>query len=216
MRGCSRASPRSMAARRRRAPGWGWRSRAAWWSRWADAWRCTARWRAAARGAAAALGAGAAAGRGDGGAGRPGRTAGSPPLPRAERRDGRLRVLLTEDNEVNVMIVAAMLAEDDIDLDVARDGEAAIEKFRDGRPGLVLMDMRLPGIDGLEATRAIRRIERQDGRRPVPVIALTAQAYAIDAQRSLAAGCNAHLSKPVRREDLLATIHAFCVEDPGP
>lgn len=140
----------------------------------------------------------------------------SPPLPRAERRDGRLRVLLTEDNEVNVMIVAAMLAEDDIDLDVARDGEAAIEKFRDGRPGLVLMDMRLPGIDGLEATRAIRRIERQDGRRPVPVIALTAQAYAIDAQRSLAAGCNAHLSKPVRREDLLATIHAFCVEDPGP
>lgn len=133
--------------------------------------------------------------------------------PVARRQDGRLRVLLTEDNDINVMVVEAMLADQDIDIDVAANGEEALAKFRRGGHGLVLMDIQMPGIDGHEATRELRRIEAAEGRPPVPVIALTANAQERDARRSLEAGCNAHLTKPIRREDLLATIQGFCTAE---
>ena len=119
------------------------------------------------------------------------------------------RVLLTEDNEVNVLLVRAMLERSGCELEVAPDGEAALALFRDRRFDLVLMDIQMPGIDGHAATREIRRIEAAEGRVPVAVIALTAHAFDRDAQRSLEAGCNAHLTKPISRETLLATINAF-------
>ena len=127
--------------------------------------------------------------------------------------DEPFRILLTEDNEVNVLMVEAMLADSGCALDVANNGEAALAKFRAERYDLILMDVQMPGIDGHQATRELRRIEATERRRPVPVVALTAHAFERDVQRSLEAGCNAHLTKPVSREDLLATISAFRTAD---
>ncbi len=127
--------------------------------------------------------------------------------------DAPFRVLLTEDNEVNVLMVEAMLAGSGCVLDIAANGEAALSKFQVGRYDLILMDVQMPGIDGHQATREIRRIEAAARSKPVPVIALTAHAFERDVQRSLEAGCNAHLTKPVSREHLLAAVNAFRTAD---
>lgn len=120
-----------------------------------------------------------------------------------------VRVLLAEDNEVNVLLVRAMLEDSGYQLDVAANGETALAMFHERHYDLVLMDIQMPGIDGHATTREIRRIEAEESRTPVVVIALTAHAYERDAQRSLEAGCNAHLTKPISRETLLATIEAY-------
>ncbi len=125
------------------------------------------------------------------------------------------RILLTEDNEINVLLVEAMLQDSGCVLEVASDGESALARFRSGSYDLILMDVQMPGIDGHQTTREIRRIETAEQRRPVAVIALTAHAFERDVQRSLAAGCNAHLTKPVSRESLLAAIRQFRAGD-GP
>ncbi|MEO8281636.1 MAG: ATP-binding protein, partial [Ideonella sp.] len=117
-----------------------------------------------------------------------------------------MRILLTEDNDVNVLLVEAMLKDARCTLDVAANGETALAKFYAGDYDLILMDIQMPGIDGHQTTREIRRIEAAEGRRPVTVIALTAHAFERDVQRSLEAGCNAHLTKPVSRDALLAAI----------
>ncbi len=119
------------------------------------------------------------------------------------------RILLTEDNEINVLLVEAMLQDTDSTLEVASDGESALAMFRSGSYDLILMDVQMPGIDGHQTTREIRRIEAAENRRPVVVIALTAHAFERDIQRSLEAGCNAHLTKPVSRVSLLAAIRQF-------
>ncbi len=119
------------------------------------------------------------------------------------------RVLLTEDNEVNVMLVQAMLDGAGIALTLAPNGEAALERLRAERFDLVLMDVQMPGLDGHATTRALRAHEREAGLPPVPVIALTAHAYDSDVARSFEAGCSAHLTKPVSREALLAAINVF-------
>ena len=106
-----------------------------------------------------------------------------------------------------------MLRDNGIEIDVAGDGEAALARFREGGYDLVLMDVQMPGIDGHAATREIRRIEAAEGRVPTPVIALTAHAFERDVQRSIEAGCNAHLTKPIAREALLAAINAFRTAD---
>ncbi|MGH8638280.1 MAG: response regulator, partial [Burkholderiales bacterium] len=74
---------------------------------------------------------------------------------------------------------------------------------------LVLMDIQMPVMDGLDATRAIRRLEREQGRNPTPIVALTANARPSDIQRSRDAGCDGHLSKPVSKRALLSTIREF-------
>ncbi len=117
-----------------------------------------------------------------------------------------IRILLTEDNEVNVLLVESMLRDADCTLDVATNGETALAKFYGGDYDLILMDIQMPGIDGHQTTREIRRIEAAERRRPVTVIALTAHAFERDVQRSLEAGCNQHLTKPVSRDALLAAI----------
>lgn len=115
-------------------------------------------------------------------------------------------ILLAEDDEVNVMVVEAMLRLAGHTLDVATDGRQAVQKFRQGRYDLVLMDIHMPVQDGLSATREIRALEASEQRRRTPILALTAEAFADDARRSFEAGCDAHLSKPVAQTDLLAAI----------
>ncbi len=119
---------------------------------------------------------------------------------------GGKRLLLAEDNEVNVMVVQGMLRDSGVLLDIARDGREAVGMAIAQRYDLVLMDLLMPHLDGHEATRAIRADETGRGLAPVPVIALSANTQASDLQASLAAGCLAHLGKPVEKATLLAAI----------
>jgi len=121
------------------------------------------------------------------------------------------RLLLAEDVTINAEIMAMVLAMREIEVDVAENGRIAVETFAGHEPGTydaILMDMRMPEMDGLEATRIIRSMEREDAK-TIPIIALTANAFDEDVHRSLQAGLNAHLSKPVEPGALFATLESF-------
>ena len=121
------------------------------------------------------------------------------------------RVLLAEDVAVNAEIMVMVLKMREIEADVAENGKIAVDKFSGHEAGYydaILMDMRMPEMDGLEATRAIRDMDRDDAK-TVPIIALTANAFDEDVQRSLQAGLNAHLSKPVEPDALFSTLESL-------
>ncbi|WP_397535447.1 CHASE2 domain-containing protein [Roseateles sp.] len=128
----------------------------------------------------------------------------------------RQTILLCEDNEINVMVLEAMLQDAGHHIDVAENGALGVERFRHQRYDLVLMDVQMPGMDGHSATREIRRIEHAQGRPRTPVIALTANAFAEDARRSLDAGCDAHLTKPVSQAELLQALQRWGRHGPPP
>ena len=118
------------------------------------------------------------------------------------------RVLLAEDVVVNAEIMMMVLGMREMEVDLAENGQVAVDMFAAHDPGYyaaILMDMRMPVMDGLEATRVIRSMEREDAK-TVPIIALTANAFDEDVQRSMQAGLNAHLSKPVEPEALFDTL----------
>lgn len=121
------------------------------------------------------------------------------------------RVLLAEDMAINAEIMKMVLAMREIKADHAVNGRIAVELFTshpEGYYDAILMDMRMPEMDGLEATRAIRASNRADAK-TVPIIALTANAFDEDVQRSMQAGLNAHLSKPVQPEVLFETLESL-------
>ena len=121
------------------------------------------------------------------------------------------RVLLAEDVEVNAEIMVMVLGMREIDADVAENGRIAVDKYLEhpaGHYDAVLMDMRMPEMDGLEATRLIRASGREDAE-TLPIIALTANAFDEDVQRSIQAGMNAHLSKPVEPDVLFDTLETL-------
>ena len=118
------------------------------------------------------------------------------------------RVLLAEDMPVNAEIVKMVLTMREIEVDLAENGLAAVKLFESHESGYydaILMDMRMPEMDGLEATRVIRSLQRDDAK-TIPIIALTANAFDEDVQRSMQAGLNSHLSKPVEPEALFETL----------
>jgi signal transduction histidine kinase/DNA-binding NarL/FixJ family response regulator len=119
-------------------------------------------------------------------------------LPRA------LRVLVAEDNATNQLVVRSALAKFGIASDVAGNGFEAIEAVKRAPYDVVLMDVHMPEMDGLQATRAIRALPGSKGQ--VPIIALTANAFDSDVARCRDAGMNAHLGKPFRREDLIVAL----------
>lgn len=121
--------------------------------------------------------------------------------------EGR-RILLAEDMPINAEIIKELLSIKGIVTDHAENGEIALKLLRDSEPhyyDAVLMDVRMPVMDGLETAEAIRALSREDAK-SVPIIALTANAFDEDVQRSLQAGMNAHLSKPVEPEQLYNTL----------
>jgi len=131
-----------------------------------------------------------------------------------ERRTADLkgrRVLLAEDMAVNAEIMMMVLSMREIEVEHAENGRIATEMFANHAPGYydaILMDMRMPEMDGLEATRIIRGMDRADAK-AIPIIALTANAFDEDVQRSMQAGLNAHLSKPVEPETLFRTLEGL-------
>ena len=121
------------------------------------------------------------------------------------------RVLLAEDVKINAEIMMMVLAMREMEAEHAENGRIAVNMFAEHEPGYydaILMDMRMPEMDGLEATKAIREMEREDAKK-IPIIALTANAFDEDVQRSMQAGLNAHLSKPVEPENLFETLAAL-------
>ncbi len=118
------------------------------------------------------------------------------------------RILLAEDMAVNAEIMMMVLAMREMEAEHAENGKIAVEMFSRSEPGYydaILMDMRMPEMDGLEATRIIRELDRPDAK-TIPIIALTANAFDEDVQRSMQAGLDAHLSKPVEPENLFETL----------
>lgn len=122
------------------------------------------------------------------------------------------RVLLVEDNEINRTIAATLLKKRfELESDVAENGMRAIEVFRESEPGtysLILMDVKMPVMDGLEATRRIRALPHPDAR-TIPIIALSANAFEEDVSLSIRAGMNAHLSKPLDLQAMAAALRKY-------
>ncbi|MBF0626180.1 MAG: PAS domain S-box protein [Magnetococcales bacterium] len=118
-----------------------------------------------------------------------------------------LRILLAEDSEDNVLLVQLYLKEENHRLTVVGNGAEAVARFQTERFDLVLMDMQMPVMDGYAATRAMRRWEAANQRAPTAIVALTAFALEEDQARTRAAGCERHVNKPLRKKDLLTTLH---------
>ena len=120
-----------------------------------------------------------------------------------------LSILLADDSVDNRLIIQSYLSKEPYDLDLVQDGAAAVRQFADGHYDLVLMDMRMPVMDGGAAVSAIREWEKSRDLPRTPIIALTASALEDDVSNSLAAGCDLHLSKPVRKRELIKAIRAI-------
>lgn len=135
------------------------------------------------------------------------------PAPQAARKADitGARVLLVEDNDLNLEIAQFMLEKAGANVTTACNGKEALETFAAAKPGFfdaILMDVMMPVMDGLEATRAIRGMQRPDAR-TTPIIAMTANAFADDILQCKAAGMNEHLSKPLDDQLLIQTIAAY-------
>jgi CheY-like chemotaxis protein len=128
------------------------------------------------------------------------------PTPPIEVR--ALRILLAEDSQDNQVLVRSYLKQTPYRLDIADHGAIALELFKNGYYDLILMDMQMPVMDGYEATQAIRAWEREHDLPPTQVIALTALALKEDGAKILEAGCNAHMTKPIKKHTLLEVLQA--------
>lgn len=120
------------------------------------------------------------------------------------------RLLVAEDNELNWEIARELLAPYGFELTWAENGRICLEKFQASEPGwydAVLMDLRMPMMDGYEATRAIRACDRPDA--DIPIIAMTADAFSEDIQRCIQCGMNAHAAKPLDMRELLRTLQGL-------
>ena len=122
------------------------------------------------------------------------------------------RILLAEDNELNREIAAFLLKDEGISVTEAEDGQQAVEcflKMPEGYYDAVLMDIMMPVMDGYQAARAIRGSGKKDAE-IIPIIAITANAFAEDKRKTMEAGMDAHLSKPLNVPELMDTIRKFC------
>jgi len=116
------------------------------------------------------------------------------------------RILAAEDSESCRILLRQFLKNSPHTVVFAEDGARAVELFLSGQFDLILMDKQMPGMDGLTATRAIRAREREQNRHPIFIVALTADALPRHIEASYSAGCDAHLSKPISRLQLLEMI----------
>lgn len=117
-----------------------------------------------------------------------------------------VRILVAEDNTINQRLLALMLKRLNYEVHVADNGRAAIEAWKERDFDLILMDMQMPHVDGLEATRYIRQAERT-GRKRVPIVAVTANARAEDRAACLAAGMDDYIAKPIRSDELVEKVN---------
>jgi CheY-like chemotaxis protein len=136
-------------------------------------------------------------------------TAASGPAADSAPRQTPLRILLAEDSEDNAFLIQSYLKDSGCTIETVENGEEAVQHFISGAFDMVLMDMQMPVLDGYGATARIRAWERERARSPVPILALTAYALQDEREKSMRAGCTAHLTKPIRRQTLLASIRKY-------
>ncbi len=141
--------------------------------------------------------------------------------PQARHGASARRVLLAEDNVTNQEVIRLQLARCGFDADIAPDGAKALELFRNGHYRLVLSDLHMPELDGFGLARAIRALEREQGREPATLLAVTAAAQQAELLQARAAGMDGHLVKPIRLEDLRDALQRWSqaqgrAETPGP
>jgi two-component system cell cycle response regulator DivK len=120
------------------------------------------------------------------------------------------RILMIEDNQANMKLALLLLKNAGHEVSCAVDAETGVALAREQLPDLILMDIQLPGMDGLAATALLKR---DPVTAAIPVIALTAMAMKADRERSLHAGCNAYIAKPLRYNELYATIDSLLRSD---
>jgi signal transduction histidine kinase/CheY-like chemotaxis protein len=124
------------------------------------------------------------------------------------------RILLAEDIEINRIILRELLAETHVEIDEAEDGQQALDMFTNGSEyDLVFMDVQMPVMDGYEACRRIRELEKRRARKEVPIIAMTANAYREDVERAREAGMNGHLAKPIDIKAVIKTLNRILKEE---
>lgn len=125
-----------------------------------------------------------------------------------DRRIRGMKVLVAEDNELNLDIVREVLEEKGMIVTGAENGRIAVDLFRDNSPGTfdaILMDMHMPVLDGIAATEEIRAMRRADAQ-TIPILALTANDFEEDVRRTRKAGMNGHLTKPFDMEKILGAL----------
>ena len=120
--------------------------------------------------------------------------------------------MLAEDSETNINTVSEYLAIKGYQVVVARNGAEAIERARETRPAVIVMDIQMPGMDGLEATR---RIRADADLKKIPIIAMTALTMPGDRERCLEAGANEYVGKPISLKDLVRMIEEQCSKQFG-
>ena len=128
--------------------------------------------------------------------------------PQAPVETARLRVLAADDNPTNQKVVAAVLAPLNAEVTLVADGAACVETWKAGAFDIVLMDIHMPVLDGVEAAKAIRALEVEEGRVRTPIIAVTANALAHQVEDYLAAGMDGHVAKPIEVSKLYDAIEA--------
>jgi CheY-like chemotaxis protein len=124
-----------------------------------------------------------------------------------------MKVLLVEDNELNMEIAREILQDEGVVITEAEDGKRAVELFEQSDPGdfdAILMDIMMPVMNGYDATRAIRSLPHPSAK-TVPIIAMTANAYREDVEKAMDAGMDAHVAKPID-VDLLLSVLEQCIK----
>jgi CheY-like chemotaxis protein len=137
--------------------------------------------------------------------------AGSAPAAAAAQKS--LNILLVEDNEDNRLLISTYLKKTPHRLHMAENGAVAVEAVKAGNFDIVVMDMQMPVMDGYTATREIRQWEKERGRTPAPIIALTAYALKEDEKKSLDAGCTGHMTKPIKKAKLLEALAEYAAAE---
>ena len=120
--------------------------------------------------------------------------------------NGPAMILIIEDNEANRMLASAVLERDGFRVEMACSPREALEMLAAHAPDLILMDVQLPGIDGLTLTRTLKSDQRTAG---IPVVAVTALAMQGDRERTLAAGCSGYISKPINTRTFAAEVRKY-------
>jgi two-component system, cell cycle response regulator DivK len=120
--------------------------------------------------------------------------------------DPMKKILVVEDNDTNLYLVRFILEKSGYDVIAAKNGSLAVEMAVKERPDLIIMDIQLPDISGLEATKRIRESEADGG---IPIIALTSYAMVGDKERALAAGCTGYIEKPIDPETFVGDIEKY-------
>ncbi len=120
-----------------------------------------------------------------------------------------LKILLAEDNLINQKVAITVLEKLGHQVDIAENGLQAVQKFEQNKYHVILMDMQMPEMDGLEATRIIREYENEKTLKAIPIISMTANAMKVDMDRSIEAGMNDFISKPFKQDQLLETLSKF-------